>query len=130
MSKDKTSGQMETAGGLLADNQNEPLLVDLMGRAAQQPKYNADASLHFADGDGQDTLDLADILTGQPGSENIDDYLMAIDNGSSSTLLVDAGGTGNFTNPDLVLEIGGVNWDSGTAGQLADLVAGAVIVVV
>ena len=130
MSSEKTSGQTDPAGGLLADNQNEPLLVDLMGHAAQQSHYSPDASLHFADGDGEDRLDLADILTGEPGSENIDDYLLAIDNGKSSTLLVDVGGTGNFTNPDLVLEIGGVNWDSGTAGQLADLVTGSVIVVV
>lgn len=114
--------------GLGASNQNEPPLVDLLiGTPLDRPIFEADASLHY--GNGQDTLDLADLLNGQAGSQNIDDYLLAISHGSSSTLLVDTCGTGDFANPDLVLEIGGVDWDSGTAGQLADLVTDAVIVV-
>ena len=118
----------ESVAGLAVSNQNEPPLVDLLvGDSATRPAFAADASLHY--GEGEDSLDLADILLGEPGSENIDGYLLAINHGSSSTLLVDTEGTGNFTNPDLVLEIGGVDWDSGTAGQMADLVTDSVIVV-
>ena len=130
MSGDKVlDGAAETAVSI-ADNQNDPLIVDLVDEAAaSRPSWQPDASLHFADGGSEERLDLADILSGEPGSQNIGDYLLAIDNGSSSTLLVDTAGTGNFANPDLVLEIDGVNWDSGTAGQLAELVTDSVILV-
>ncbi len=130
MDKDAEADGSTGVDRMIADNQNEPLLVDLLG-GAELPKasYQADASLDFAEGDGSDVLDLADVLTGEPGAGNIDDYVLAIHHGGSSTLLVDTGGTGNFANPDLVLEIGGVDWDSGTAGQMAELVDDAVIVV-
>ena len=130
MDKDDRAEPSNEVGRVIADNQNEPLLEDLLGSAAAQGTgYSADASLDFSEGDGSDSLDLADVLTGEPGADNIDDYVMAINHGGSSTLLVDTGGTGNFANPDLVLEIGGVDWDSGTAGQLAELVDDAVILV-
>ena len=127
--QDAETAVAETPNGLGADNQNQPPLVDLLvGEPLGRPIFEADASLHHSE--GQDTLDLADLLNGQAGSDNIDDFLLAINHGSSSTLLVDTDGTRNFTNPDLVLEIGGVDWDSSTAGQLADLVSDAVILVV
>ena len=116
--------------GLLADNQNEPRLVEphleLAPAAAVLP---ADATIAFGEQDGGDVLDLGDVLMGQPGSNNIDLYLLAISQGESSILLVDTGGTGNFSNPDLVLEIGGVDWDSSVAGQIASLVDDSIILV-
>ncbi|MCG8360509.1 MAG: type I secretion C-terminal target domain-containing protein [Kiloniellales bacterium] len=131
MNDDRDEMNVSGVGDMIADNQNEPLLVDLLSEAGNATQsHSADASLHFADGDGTDFLDLADILLGAPGADNIDDYVLAINHGKSSTLLVDIGGNGNFANPDLVLEIGGVDWDSGTAGQMASLVDDAVIVVV
>lgn len=117
-------------GGLLADNQNEPRLVEPhLEVAPTSPVFAADATISFGDPEGGDVLDLADVLMGQPASSNIDMYLLAISNGASSTLLVDTGGTGNFTNPDLVLEIGGVDWDSSVTGQIANLVDDSIILV-
>ena len=52
---------------------------DLLGGAvAEGPGFSADASLDFSEGDGSDILDLADVLTGEPGADNIDDYVKAI----------------------------------------------------
>lgn len=116
---------------LIADNQNDPRLIE-PGQHVEDAEsdFIADATMTMDDSVGQDVLDLADILNGSPGSDNIDGYLLAINNGESSTLLVDTQGTGNFTNPDLVIEVAGVNWDSSVAGQLASLVDDAVIVVI
>ena len=122
---DNQSRDVGDISGLIADNQNDPLIVDPAGAAA----IPADATIAMDDAAGGDVLDLGDVLMGTPDSENIDNYLLAISNGSSSTLLVDTGGNGDFANPDLVLEIGGVNWDSSISGQLSDLVLDAVIVV-
>lgn len=116
--------------GLLADNQNEPRLVEpFLELAPAMPDFSADARITFGGQEGGDVLDLGDVLMGQPGSNNIDLYLRAISQGESSILLVDAGGTGNFANPDLVLEIGGVDWDSSVAGQIASLVDDSIILV-
>jgi hypothetical protein len=115
---------------LLASNQNEPRLVEPhLELAAASPVFPADATISFGDQGGGDVIDLGDVLMGQPGSDNIDLYLRAIPQGESSILLVDTGGTGNFTNPDLVLEIGGVDWDSSVAGQIASLVNDSIILV-
>ncbi len=114
---------------LVADNQNDGAF-GLVGAESEPPvEFQADTSLDFKDGNDTDIIDLADVLSGTPDSENINDYLLAISKGGSSTLLVDTGGTGNFANPDLVIEVGGVDWDSNVSGQLADLVNDAVIVV-
>ncbi|MGF1612242.1 MAG: type I secretion C-terminal target domain-containing protein [Kiloniellales bacterium] len=116
--------------GLLADNQNEPRLVEPHLELPQAaPVIPADATIAFSNPNGGDVLDLGDVLMGQPGSNNIDLYLRAISHGESSILLVDTGGTGNFANPDLVLEIGGVDWDSSVAGQIAGLVDDSIILV-
>ena len=116
---------------LVADNQNDPRIEG--GGPDPSPLglfgFAPDAILDFNGDSGLESLDLADILDGSPGSENIDSYIMAIGNGVSSTLLVDTRGTGNFFNPDLVFEIDGVNWDSARQGQLAGLVKDAVIIV-
>ena len=122
---DDQSRDVGDISGLIADNQNDPLIVDPAAATA----IPADATIAMDDAAGGDVLDLGDVLMGAPDSENIDNYLLAISNGSSSTLLVDTGGNGDFANPDLVLEIGGVNWDSSISGQLSDLVLDAVIVV-
>lgn len=116
---------------LIADNQNDPRLIE-PGHDVDDAEadFIADATMTMDDSVGRDVLDLADILNGSPGSDNIDGYLMAISNGESSTLLVDTQGTGNFTNPDLIIEVAGVNWDSSIAGQMASLVDEAVIVVI
>lgn len=115
---------------LIADNQNDLRLVEPGGEAAQKTSFPADATLSFGDSPDGDVLDLADVLLGAPDSQNIDNYLLAINNGGSSTLLVDTDGSGNFSNPDLVFEIGGVEWDSTVSGQMADLVTDSVIIVV
>lgn len=125
---DDQSRDVGDISGLIADNQNDPLIVD-PAAAAEAAVIPADATIAMGDAAGGDVLDLGDVLMGAPDSENIDNYLLAISNGSSSTLLVDTGGNGDFANPDLVLEIGGVNWDSSISGQLSDLVLDAVIVV-
>ena len=126
------SGPKSAASGfsqLIADNQNDPRFVEPGGGGLEKPAFPADATLSFGQSPNGDVLDLADVLIGTPDSKNIDNYLMAINNGGSSTLLVDTDGSGNFANPDLVLEIGGVNWDSSISGQLSDLVLDAVIIV-
>ena len=115
---------------LIADNQNEPRFVEPGGGGSEKATFPADATLSFGQSPNGDVLDLADVLIGAPDSKNIDNYLMAINNGGSSTLLVDTDGGGNFADPDLVFEIGGVDWDSSVSGQMADLVADSVIVVV
>eukprot|EP01026_Neomeris_dumetosa_P056170 TRINITY_DN51323_c0_g1_i1.p1 TRINITY_DN51323_c0_g1~~TRINITY_DN51323_c0_g1_i1.p1 ORF type:complete len:158 (+),score=12.52 TRINITY_DN51323_c0_g1_i1:189-662(+) len=115
---------------LIADNQNDPRFVEPGEEIAQKPQFPADATLSFGESPNGDVLDLADVLLGSPDSQNIDNYLLAINNGGSSTLLVDTDGSGNFANPDLVFEIGGVDWDSSVSGQMADLVADSVIIVV
>ena len=125
---DDQSRDVGDISGLIADNQNDPLIVD-PAAAIEATAIPADATIAMDDAAGGDVLDLGDVLMGTPDSENIDNYLLAISNGSSSTLLVDTGGNGDFANPDLVLEIGGVNWDSSISGQLSDLVLDAVIVV-
>lgn len=136
---DDQSRDVGDISGLIADNQNEPFFVEpatadaaaalAVGTAAGTAALPADATIAMDDTAGGDVLDLAQVLTGTPDSDNIDNYLLAISNGSSSTLLVDTGGNGDFANPDLVLEIGGVNWDSSISGQLSDLVLDAVIIV-
>jgi len=124
---DDQSRDVSDISGLIADNQNDPLFVE--PAATEAAAMPADATIAMDDAAGGDVLDLGDVLMGTPDSENIDNYLLAISNGSSSTLLVDTGGNGDFANPDLVLEIGGVNWDSNISGQLSDLVLDAVIIV-
>ena len=127
-----TAGQGIGSGATeLAANQNDGPLIGLVdGFAMPHVAFEADAALAFDPEPEKSRLDLADVLTGAPASSNIDGYLLAISHGESSTLLVDTDGGGNFTSPDLVLEISGVDWDSGTAGQLADLVNDSIILVV
>ena len=73
---------------LIADNQNDPVVPEAGSDAApSESAYLADAAIAFNESPGEgDVLDLADVLLGSPGSHNIEDYLLAIDNGTSSTL--------------------------------------------
>jgi len=131
MVDDRQDGKAENPLRLdkvIASNENEPVFAETV--PVPGTTFDVDASLDFTGGAGDEVLDLADILAGTPGADNIDNYLLAIKQGGFSTLLVDTGGTGNFANPDLVFEISGVEWDSSVAGQIATLVDDAIILVV